>query len=122
MFSNEHIQRLLDIANAGCSKGHVLEARTIYEGLLTLNPGLIPASIGLAFSHIVVNEFEEGERLLREEVLAAHPDDEDAKVMLGLCHTLAGHKDSAREVLDALVTAKGPRADLAGLLLEQARE
>ena len=73
MLSTEHKQRLLDIANAGCSKGLVVEARSIYEGLLSLDPGMAPASIGLAMSHIVLNEFDAGEELLREKVLAADP-------------------------------------------------
>lgn len=122
MFSTEHVTRLLDIANAGCSKGHVMEARAIYQGLLNLNPELVPARIGLAFSHIVTNEFAEGERILREEVLSAHPDDEDANVMLGLCHTLAGNTEAALEILGPLVTAHGPRSELAGMLMERARE
>ncbi len=121
MLSTQESQQLLDIANAGCTKGHIVEARTIFHALLAQNPDLIPASIGLAFSHIVVNEFEEGERLLRENILAAHPHDQDANLMLGLCQILAGNKVVAQEILQPLAQAGGNRADLAATLLEQAQ-
>lgn len=122
MLSDEHRQRLLDIANAGCAKGHLVEARTIYNGLLALNPGLAPASIGLAMSHIVVNEFAEGERLLLDDVLAANPADQEARAMLGLCHTLAGQREAAENVLKPLAEEDGPRAELAVTLLERLRQ
>mgnify|MGYP001770490028 FL=1 len=122
MLSKEHKQRLLDVANAGCSKGHVVEARTIYEGLLTLDPNMAPANIGLAMSHIVLNEFAEGEELLREKVLAADPADQEARAMLGLCLTLAGRSEAAEEVLEPLSKEGGPRAELAATLLEQVRQ
>ncbi|NCD25489.1 MAG: tetratricopeptide repeat protein [Deltaproteobacteria bacterium] len=121
MLTSEHIQRLVDIANAGCSKGHVVEARVIYQGLLATNPDLAPASIGLALSHIVVNEFAEAEKLLRDTVLAAAPDDQEALAMLGLCHTLAGQREEAEAVLVPLADQDGPRAELATALLERAR-
>lgn len=121
MLTSEQIQRLLDIANAGCSKGHVVEARVIYQGLLAANPGLAPATIGMALSHIVVNEFAEAEKLLRDTVLAVTPDDQEALAMLGLCHTLAGQREAAEGVLAPLVDQKGPRAELAAALLERAR-
>lgn len=122
MLSTEHKQRLLDIANAGCSKGHVVEARTIYEGLLTLDQNMAPANIGLALSHIVLNEFTEGEELLREKVLAADPADQEARAMLGLCLTLAGRHEAAEDVLEPLSKEGGPRAELAAALLERVRQ
>lgn len=122
MLSKEHKQRLLDVANAGCSKGLVVEARAIYEGLLTLDPDMAPASIGLAMSHIVLNEFTEGEELLREKVLAADPADQEARAMLGLCLTLAGRSEAAEEVLEPLSKEGGPRAELAATLLERVRQ
>ncbi|NLY41499.1 MAG: tetratricopeptide repeat protein [Desulfovibrionales bacterium] len=122
MLSTNEAQQLLDIANVGCTKGYILEARAIYEALVTLNPVQISACIGLAFSHIVSNEFAEGERVLREKVLATHPHDEEAGIMLGLCQILAGNKAVAQEILEPLAQAKGNRAELARTLLEQARE
>lgn len=122
MLSKEHKQRLLDIANAGCSKGHVVEARVIYEGLLTLDPAMAPANIGLAMSHIVLNEFDAGEEILRDKVLAADPADQEARAMLGLCLTLAGRREAAEDVLEPLSREGGPRAGLVTTLLERLRQ
>lgn len=120
MFTQEHIQRLLDIANVGCSKGHILEARTIYDGILSMHPDSVLAHIGLAFSHIVVNEFVAAETILREKVLSADPQDEEGRAMLGLCLALAGNMGAAKEFLEPLAQEGGPRAKLAESLLEQA--
>ena len=78
MLTDSQIARLLDIANAGCHKGMVLEARTIYDGVLALRPGHVPALIGQALSHVVIGEYDKAETLLRNGVLADHPDDPDA--------------------------------------------
>lgn len=58
------------------------------RGVLALRPGFAPALMGKALSHIVVDDFDEAERLLKDEVLAAMPEDEDAQALLGLCYTL----------------------------------
>jgi len=118
MLSDIQIQRLLDIANAGCQKGFINEAQTIYDGVLAVKPGFAPALIGKAFSHVVVNGFEEAERLLREEVLATNPEDADALSILGLCLALAGRKDEAREILTPLASGTSPAAALADSLLK----
>lgn len=119
MLTDSQIARLLDIANAGCHKGLVLEARTIYDGVLALRPGHVPALIGQALSHIVIGEYDKAEDLLKNQVLGEHPDDADAKVMLGLCLSLADRKDEASEILKTLTDQEGSSADLARSLLAQ---
>ena len=119
MLDDSQITRLLDIANAGCHKGMVLEARAIYDGVLAVRPGHIPALIGQALSHIVVGGFEQAEDLLRNDVLKKAPGDADALAILGLCLVLAERKDEARAVLQSLPSAEGSAAALARSLLEQ---
>ncbi|MGN1037810.1 MAG: tetratricopeptide repeat protein [Mailhella sp.] len=116
MLNDSQISRLLDIANAGCHKGLVLEARTIYEGILAVRPGHIPALIGQALSHIVIGEFEQAEEMLRREAIC---EDSDAKAMLGLCLCLSEKKDEAREVLQPLAEEEGSAAAMARSLLEK---
>ena len=118
MLTDAQITRLLDIANAGCHKGMVLEARTIYDGVLAVRPGHVPAIVGQALSHIVIGEFAQAETLLRDGVLAGHPDDAEANAMLGLCLCLAGRKEEAREVLRPLSESQNSAAALACSLLE----
>lgn len=116
MLEHSQIARLLDIANAGCHRGLIQEARTIYENVLVLKPGHSPARIGLALSHLVIDEFEKAEEILRE-VLAENAVDAEARAMLGLCLTLAGKKDDAREYLDTLASEENESARLASSLL-----
>ena len=119
MLTDSQIVRLLDIANAACHKGLVLDARTIYDGVLAVRPGHVPALIGQALSHIVIGEYDKAEDLLRTQVLAGTPEDADAKVMLGLCLCLADRKDEARQILQELIDGQEKSADLARSLLEQ---
>ncbi len=118
MLTDSQITRLLDIANAGCHKGLVLQARAIYDGVLAVRPGHVPALIGQALSHIVIGEYDEAEKLLCDGILSEHPDDADAKAMLGLCLCLADKKEEARAVLSPLVENGGQNAELARSLLE----
>lgn len=117
MLTASDIQRLLDIANVGCHTGHVGQARTIYEGVLALKPGFAPARIGLAYSHLVIDEFDEAEIELKE-ILDANPADADALALLGLVYTLAGCQAPAEAILRPLATGQGARAELAENLLK----
>ncbi len=119
MLTDSQIVRLLDIANAACHKGLVLDARTIYDGVLAVRPGHIPAFIGQALSHIVIGEYARAEEIIRSQVLAENPDDAEAKAMLGLCLYLTDKKDEAREVLQTLADGQSKSSDLARSLLDQ---
>ena len=118
MLTDSQIARLLDIANAGCHKGMPLKARTIYDGVLAVRPGHVPALIGQALSHITIGEYEQAETILRDSVLSKHPDDADALTMLGLCYCLAGKKEEAQELLQPLADGDDTSASLARSLLE----
>ena len=109
MLSDTQISRLLDVANAACHGGNVVDARAMYAGVLALRPGFAPALMGKALSHIVVDDFDEAERLLKEE-------------LLGLCYTLARRQGEAEAVLAPLAAGEGPRAELAAGLLEKLRQ
>lgn len=119
MLTDSQIVRLLDIANAGCHKGLVLEARTIYNGVLADRPGHVPALIGQALSHIVIGEYAQAEEILRNQVLSDHPDDADGRAMLGLCLCLADRKDEAKNILEGLADGETGTAELARSLLAQ---
>lgn len=55
----------------------------------------------------MVDDFDEAERLLKDEVLAAMPEDEDAQALLGLCYTLARRQWRSRTVLAPLAAGEG---------------
>ena len=116
VLEDAQISCLLDIANAGCHKGCVLEARTIYENILVMKPGHVPALIGLALSYIVVNEHAEAEARLRD-ILAKHENDADAKCLLGFCLILQ-KKDEGFALLASLKDRGDSAGSLAKTLLE----
>lgn len=118
MLTDTQIEILMDIANAGTHKGLVSQARQMYGGILAVRPGYAPAIIGTAVSHIVVNQFDEAENLLKNVVLAQNPDDEDAQAMLGLSYLLRHRPDEAKSILHPLASGSGTAARLAQELLK----
>ena len=120
MLSDIQIQRLLDIANTACHRGDVSNARPVYEGILALRPGFIPALVGQALSYIVVDDSDMAEAILKG-VLETVPEDPDANTMLGLCYLLSQRKEEAATVLQPIAEGEGAAAALAAALLEQAR-
>jgi predicted Zn-dependent protease len=118
MLTDAHIARLLDIANAGCHNGYVADARAIYAAILAEKPQSNAARIGMALSHIVINEFDMAEQELGA-LLAENADDADAIAMLGLSLMLSGKKEEAIACLTPLAEQNTVQAKLAQDLLEQ---
>ncbi len=114
-------QHLVEVGLAACHRGRVARARAIFEGLLAFDPAFRPARIGLAFSHLVVDGFDRAEDLLKNGVLAGHPDDDEARAMLALVYQLAGRPEEARALQLELAGRTGPAAELARALLEAGR-
>lgn len=98
MVSEKQMARLLDLANLACQKGLVGEARTIFQAVLALRPGFAPALVGLAFSHVVVDDFDTALTIL-DQVLADNAADADALAMRGLACLLAGRRGDAEQGL-----------------------
>ena len=117
MLNQDQIIRLQDIGVSACHSGAVFEARKIFDGLLALRPDSATALIGKVLSHIVVDEFQLAEELLRTRVLENNPDDAEALAMLGLCYTLGGHPEEARIVLGKISGQETPTGQLARDLL-----
>lgn len=117
ILNDQDVSRLLDVANAGVNRGEVARARRIYEGILADRPGHIPTLISKAMSHIAVGEYSDADALLRDQVLADHPDDADALAYLGLSAALSDRKDEAREILER-VPAGTPAGEMAARIIE----
>ncbi len=117
MLTQQQFSRLLDIGNAACHAGAVFQARCIFDGLLAFKPESIPALIGKALSHIVVDDFTEGEALLNDQVLAKDPGNVEATALLGLSYLLGGKPEEGRAALAGLKDQDGPAGQLARELL-----
>ncbi|HIU18197.1 MAG TPA: tetratricopeptide repeat protein [Candidatus Avidesulfovibrio excrementigallinarum] len=101
MLSEQQISRLLDLANLASQKGLVRESRIILKGVLAVKPDFVPALIGLAFSHTVVDDFD-GALAILDRVLEMSPHDPDALAMKGLACILAGRRAEAEELFAGL--------------------
>lgn len=117
MLTDVHVQRLQDIAYCASHTGDVLNARTIYAGILAIKPQSVASKIGMALTHLVVDEFEKAETILKEDVLATTPGDNEARVLLGLNYLLTGRNEEARDIFTLLQNQDGPAAALANDLL-----
>ena len=117
MLTQDQMIRLQDIGFSACHSGAVYEARRIFDGLLKLRPGNAAVLIGKALSHIVVDEFQEAEKILRDQVLAELPEDPEGRIMLGLCFILSGRHEEARALLEWVGHQRTPAGQLARDLL-----
>ena len=81
VLSKDKVRLLLTIGFAACAGGKVAHARKLFENLRIAYPEADPVQVGLAFSHIVVDDFETGERLL-QEVISRGDEDQDALSLL----------------------------------------
>ena len=117
MVSEKQMARLLDLANLACQKGLVGEARTIFQAVLALRPGFAPALVGLAFSHVVVDDFDTALTIL-DQVLADNAADADALAMRGLACLLAGRRGA--EQAFAAIPQDCAAADMARAVMEVA--
>ena len=112
MIEDKQIHRLVEIGLLACHKGLPAEGRTIFTSLLSYNPNLTPAVIGLAFSHLVVGELSQAEEILAQ-VLAPNPHDQEALALLGLIKHFSGQKDEASQIFEGLAPGDNLAAKLA---------
>lgn len=95
--SKDDIRLLVNIGFAACIKGKVAPARTLFENLLVVYPEMAPVKVGLSFSHLVVNDFAQGEQLLQEVIDAGDPEQE-AVAFLAFAKALQKKADEAQEL------------------------
>lgn len=118
MLTDQHIARLLDVASLACQKGLVGQARTIFRAVLMLRPDFAPALVGLAFSHIVVDDFD-GALTILDKVLATNGADADALAMRGLACMLTGRREEAEQAF-AGIPQDCAAADMARAVMDVA--
>ncbi len=109
MFNEKNIARLMDIATAACHVGLVLDARVVFNAILEAKKDFAPAKLGLAYSYLVIDQFEQA-TALTQEVLDADPNDTDAIGLLGFCCYLAGDKEQATTLLEPLNNCENAQA------------
>lgn len=116
ILTDKDVSTLLEIANLACHKGFPNAARNIVEGILAERKGFVPATITLAYSYVVVDEFDKALGIL-DEILDRNPDDGDARVMQVLAFMLSGRSDEAKQSLGRF-NGDSPQKQLAFELIQ----
>lgn len=110
------IALLLEIANLACHKGLPTAARTIADGVLAVRPDFAPATITLAYSHVVVDDFDTALDMLAP-LLEKNPADAEARVIQGMAFLLSDRRSEAEEAF-AHIPEQSPQKQLAADLLQ----
>ncbi len=101
ILEKEKISALIQIGFAGCAKGQIFQARRLFEGLLCADSELVGAKIGLAFSYIVVDDFDKADQIL-DEFLVSHSDDADVKAMKVFSLALQKKSEEAKKLASSV--------------------
>ena len=101
ILEKEKISALIQIGFAGCAKGQIFQARRLFEGLLCSDSELVGAKIGLAFSYIVVDDFDKADQIL-DELLVSHSDDADVKAMKVFSLALQKKSEEAKKLASSV--------------------
>ena len=101
ILDNEKISTLIQIGFAGCTKGQIFQARRLFEGLLCANPEILGAKLGLAFSHLVVDDFAKADELL-DELMTKYEHDADVKAMKVFSCALQKQAEEAHAIADLI--------------------
>ena len=101
ILEKEKISALIQIGFAGCAKGQIFQARRLFEGLLCADSELVGAKIGLAFSYIVVDDFDQADQIL-DELLVSHSDDADVKAMKVFSLALQKKSEEAKKLASSV--------------------
>ncbi|MGN0915841.1 MAG: tetratricopeptide repeat protein [Succinivibrio sp.] len=108
IITKEQLGSLISIGFAASARGMVAQSRVIFNGILAAMPNQSGALTGLAFSYIVVDEFSEGDEILRK-IIESDPSYYEASAVLVLSLMLQKKPDEAKKVADGIpedVTAK----------------
>lgn len=101
ILEKEKISALIQIGFAGCAKGQIFQARRLFEGLLCADSELVGAKIGLAFSYIVVDDFDKADQIL-DDLLVSHSDDADVKAMKVFSLALQKKSEEAKKLASSV--------------------
>jgi lipoprotein NlpI len=102
IIEKSEIRMLINVAFAGCSRGYVSKAREIFSKLLEVYPDIAAAKVGLAFSYVVVDDFNRGDEILNS-VLDADSSNDDARGFLVLSKFLQKNTDAVDTLMNEFV-------------------
>lgn len=108
LMDKKNLSLLVETGFAACMQGKVLQARRIFENILDYKTST-PAILGLAFTYLVVDDFDKGDNLL--ESLDQNSDDVKAFKVFSL--VLQRKVDEAYSLYENIENKDLPSAILA---------
>ena len=108
---------LCKVGFLACASGKVYEGRQMFESLLLALPKNQSVMIGLAFSHMVVDDFETSDSIL-QEIIEADSTNYDAIGLLALSYALQKRNDDVIETTSLLKEDAGTGYNLGQSALE----
>ncbi len=115
--TKDDISMLVQLGMAACMNGDVYNARKLFENLLEYQPDMRAASLGLAFSKIVTDEFQEAETILDEL-----PEDDDTLPLKVISLSLQRNSDEAGSLYNKIKDKKSPEALTAKQFMDYSAE
>jgi predicted Zn-dependent protease len=107
----DSLRLIAEIGFMGTESDQAAPARALFKALRILRPQSTTPYIGLALAALRVEKTDEAIRILREEGLAAHPNDTELLAFLGLALQAAGNISEAKTVLSAVLNQESGAND-----------
>lgn len=117
ILNKEELGLLCKVGFMACASGKVNEGREIFESLQIALPESVGPQIGMAFSYMIVDNFEKCDSTLKE-ILEKDELNYDAKGLLALSLALQKKDDEVRELVATLKEDCGTGYALAQSALE----
>lgn len=115
--TKDDVSMLVQLGMAACMNGDVYNARQIFENLLEYEPSLRAASLGLAFSKIVTDEFSDADTILDEL-----SEDDDTLSLRVISLSLQRNSDDAENLYAKIKNKQSPEALTAKQFLDYSSE
>lgn len=121
---DELLDLLYEIAFFGMCRSYFPQSEAILTGYFAVKPESERLRIAMALYCIAVNHFEDGIKILRDDVLKKNPEADYAKAFLGMAYKNLKKIDEAKKVLNEVVNAnRMPEAvAMANILLEEIKK
>jgi thioredoxin-like negative regulator of GroEL len=104
---SETVTLLAELGFIAGDRGMAGQAEAIAAGLVAMRPESAEPHLVRAYCRLGARDAEGAVRILREDVLAAHPENAAGKAMLGLALHMAGKGTERDQVLQEVIEAGG---------------
>lgn len=98
--STELLQSLSEVGYMACFQGDSERSERIMDGVNAIGLEQIPIKMGVAITKIYSGKYEQGIKILRDDILSEDPDHLSAKCFLGIALMQLGNNEEATNLLE----------------------